>query len=272
MTAAGQPVPARLGATSTAVTPSQPSSTAPRPMATGARPSCDRGEGDAVVPGQQRPGGRRRGRCRRGSSPSQASSGGRSSVDAGLRVPASVPRQPRPGGATSTVRGPVGHPRSPSSASSSRRASAGTCEAQRQAAGGVPVAGAASASSSGMPSWRSGSTELARPVKPPVGAQQPAAEVLGLGRRAARAPPTASQGQLVGGRRGHEPGRATSATGTSTSPARVSTTAVWASSPTRSPTTSATAAAVGIAIHDASHADSPTHPARLQHGRHTRCR
>ena len=74
--------------------------------------------------------------------------------------------------------------------------------------------------------------------EPAVGAQQPAAELLGRrpGRQPRAATASSASSSAVDG--GTSRAATTSASGTSTSPCRVSTTAVWASRPARSPTTS----------------------------------
>ena len=169
--------------------PSQPSSTAPRPIAT-VRPSrrrstrSRRGRAGSAAPG------------RLGSAPapsryraSQASSGCSSMLHGGRSVWRSAsqlveparPSRARPDRPASRVR------------PARRRAAAGprcgTCTAQRQAALGVPrSAPASSASSSGTPR-RPQRQHRVRPAgEPVVGTQQPAADCRGLGR-----PPAAAQ-------------------------------------------------------------------------------
>ena len=121
------------------------------------------------------------------------------------------------------------------------------------------------------PGGRSGSTELARPVNPPVGAQQPAADV----RRCRRPASPGGDGlerQLVGGGRRRRAGdrdrverRPRPGRRGCRSPRR------WRPGASRSPTTSPNCVRpCCVAADDPAHADPPTHPARLQHERHTR--
>ncbi len=163
MTARARPCRRCAGSTSTAMTPSQPSSTAPRPTAT-TRPSRRTlGEPDPVVAGQQCA---RRSACGALPAPVERQPLGtraRRRISTSGRRLGLVVEPPHVHGGV-VVEGPtaltqlgVEQPRAPrpgpgsAAAGRGRRTSRGPPRAPRRAAG---------------PSWRSGRTELARRVKP----------------------------------------------------------------------------------------------------------
>ena len=255
------------------MTPSQPSSTAPRPTATTRPSSAQLGEADPVVAGEQRARGRRGRPARRGSSASHSSSGlGR---DLDLRSSRLVPHRcvaaydQRCASSTS-------QPRSPSVGVEQPARLDRHLDPQRQSALGVPVVrvGERVVERHGR-AGAAASTELARRVKPWSARSSQPPSSCGLGRAQARArrPPRARA------RRRSTAGRAWRCVidverDLDRRRARVSMTAVARVQADE------VADDVGDVLRrpgrgrrgDPAHAHPAAHPARLQHERHTRPR